>query len=81
MKQHKTKKRSCAAAYPEETRPFLGELVPLWVAHLWDNIPTVREDSALALARAVAAYGPGSDVEQAALAALRCVFVCLFDEF
>lgn len=29
----------------------------LWFDHLWDNIPTVREDSAVALAQAVRAYG------------------------
>lgn len=33
------------------------ELYPLWFAHLWDNIPTVREDSAVALRQALEAYG------------------------
>lgn len=36
---------------------MLDALYPLWVDHLWDNIPTVREDSAVALAQAVRAYG------------------------
>jgi hypothetical protein len=36
---------------------------------LWDNIPSVREDTAAALARAVAAYG-GVEAD-AVLAALR----------
>ncbi|KAI8468417.1 MAG: armadillo-type protein [Monoraphidium minutum] len=47
----------CVAAYPEDARPALPELFALWVDHVWDNIPTVREDSAAALARAAGAYG------------------------
>jgi hypothetical protein len=47
----------CVAAYPEETREVLDALYALWFDHLWDNIPTVREDSAAALANAVRAYG------------------------
>jgi len=35
----------------------LDALYALWFDHLWDNIPTVREDSAAALAQAVRAYG------------------------
>lgn len=49
--------RRCVAAYPEETREVLDALYALWFDHLWDNIPTVREDSAGALANAVRAYG------------------------
>jgi hypothetical protein len=35
----------------------LPELFSLWSDHVWDNIPTVREDTAAALGRAVGAYG------------------------
>jgi hypothetical protein len=35
----------------------LDALYALWFDHLWDNIPTVREDSAVALAAAVKVYG------------------------
>lgn len=49
--------RRCVASYPEETREVLDALYELWFDHLWDNIPTVREDSAVALAQAVRAYG------------------------
>jgi hypothetical protein len=45
------------ASYPEETREVLDALYALWFDHLWDNIPTVREDSAVALAAAVKVYG------------------------
>lgn len=47
----------CVLAYPQATRPVLEELYDLWFAHLWDNIPTVRENSAVALSKAVQAYG------------------------
>lgn len=47
----------CVAAYPNETREVLDSLYALWFDHLWDNIPTVREDSAVALGQAVRAYG------------------------
>lgn len=46
------------AAYPEESRQVLDELYALWLAHLSDNIPSVRQDSAAALADCVRAYGP-----------------------
>lgn len=49
--------RRCVASYPEETREVLDALYALWFDHLWDNIPTVREDSAVALAAAVKVYG------------------------
>ncbi|GBF89452.1 hypothetical protein Rsub_02024 [Raphidocelis subcapitata] len=68
----------CVSAYPEEARPVLPELFSLWADHLWDNIPTVREDTAAALARAAAAYG-----EEAAgrvLAVLRELLPKAFDQ-
>lgn len=49
--------RRCVLAYPETSRPFLTELFELWVAHLWDNIPSVRDNSATALGNAIRAYG------------------------
>ena len=36
---------------------MLDELFGLWSSHLWDNIPSVRANSALALANCVRAYG------------------------
>eukprot|EP00878_Enallax_costatus_P010189 GHUV01010637.1.p2 GENE.GHUV01010637.1~~GHUV01010637.1.p2 ORF type:complete len:334 (+),score=84.12 GHUV01010637.1:2064-3065(+) len=47
----------CVVSYPEDSREVLDNLYSLWFDHLWDNIPTVREDSAAALAQAVRAYG------------------------
>ncbi|KAF6254565.1 ARM repeat-containing protein [Scenedesmus sp. NREL 46B-D3] len=47
----------CVVSYPQETREVLDSLYALWFDHLWDNIPTVRENSAAALANAVRAYG------------------------
>ncbi|KAI7841245.1 hypothetical protein COHA_005082 [Chlorella ohadii] len=47
----------CVTAFPEESREVLKELYSLWFAHLWDNIFSVREDSAVALGNAVRAYG------------------------
>ncbi|EFN56492.1 expressed protein [Chlorella variabilis] len=47
----------CVTAFPEESREVLEELYSLWFAHLWDNIYSVREDSAVALGNAVRAYG------------------------
>ena len=44
-------------AFPEESRSILEELYALWFAHLWDNIYSVREDSAVALGDAARAYG------------------------
>lgn len=41
----------------EETASMLDDLYRLWFAHLWDNIPSVREDSAVALANVVRSYG------------------------
>lgn len=59
----------CVAAYPEETKPALPELFALWIDHLEDNIPAVREDAAAALARAAVACG--DEGRERALAALR----------
>ena len=36
---------------------MLDDLYNLWFAHLWDNIPSVREDTALALGNVVTSYG------------------------
>jgi ferredoxin len=47
----------CVRAFPEESRAVLEELYKLWFAHLWDNIYSVREDSAVALGDAARAYG------------------------
>ena len=43
-------------AFPEESREHLERLYSLWFSHLWDNIPSVREDSAVALGNAIRAY-------------------------
>jgi hypothetical protein len=45
------------ASFPEESREVLDSLYSLWLDHLSDNIPTVREDSAMALAKAITVYG------------------------
>ena len=36
---------------------MLDDLYSLWFAHLWDNIPSVREDTAIALGNVVRSYG------------------------
>ncbi|GMH32577.1 hypothetical protein BSKO_00411 [Bryopsis sp. KO-2023] len=46
----------CVLAFPEESRPVMDELYGLWFAHLWDNIGSVREDSAVALGNVIRAY-------------------------
>ncbi len=46
----------CAAAFPEECRAALPELLKLWSAHLDDNIPSVRANAAAALGDALKAY-------------------------
>lgn len=46
----------CAAAFPEECRASLPELLKLWSAHLDDNIPSVRANAAAALGDALRAY-------------------------
>ena len=38
-------------AYPSEMEPLLEELLALMLAHLGDNIPSVRENSAVALGK------------------------------
>ena len=47
----------CVTAFPEESRVVLDELYSLWFAHLWDNIYSVREDSAVALGDVARTYG------------------------
>lgn len=47
----------CVLAFPEESRELLDKLYDLWFSHLWDNIFSVREDSAVALADVARAYG------------------------
>jgi len=42
---------SFVAAFPEESSTKYDELCALWIAHLSDNIFTVRQHSALALAK------------------------------
>jgi hypothetical protein len=39
------------AAYPDATAPKLEELYTLWFELLWDNVPSVRENVAVALGR------------------------------
>lgn len=46
----------CVLSFPEQTRTTLDELYSLWIAHLADNIASVREDSAIALGNAIRAY-------------------------
>ena len=41
----------------DETAPMLDDLYSLWFAHLWDNIPSVREDTAIALGNVIRSYG------------------------
>jgi hypothetical protein len=41
----------------EETAAMLDDLYKLWFAHLWDNIPSLREDTAVALGNVVRSYG------------------------
>ena len=47
----------CVMAFPDPSRVLLEELYSLWLAHLADNIASVREDSAVALGNAIRAYG------------------------
>ena len=42
---------SFVAAFPEESQPKYEELCGIWIAHLSDNIFTVRQHSAQALAK------------------------------
>lgn len=54
---------SCALAFPEESQPHLPVLYPLWFRQLDDNVWSVREHAAMALADVVKAYGqPALDV-------------------
>lgn len=47
----------CVLAFPEESKIILDKLFVLWFSHLEENIFSVREDSAVALANAARAYG------------------------
>ncbi|DBA94489.1 hypothetical protein WJX77_006689 [Trebouxia sp. C0004] len=47
---------SCALAYPEECKPWLEVLFPLWKRQLDDNVWSVRAHAAVALADLVRAY-------------------------
>ncbi|XP_071081412.1 uncharacterized protein [Haliotis cracherodii] len=46
--------------FPEESRGTMPELYPLFFSNLEDNIPSVRQGAALALAHVVQAYGEES---------------------
>ena len=48
----------CVLSHPAETRPVLEkELWALWQAHLWDNIPSVRRNTSIAIGNALRSYG------------------------
>ncbi|XP_078593864.1 uncharacterized protein LOC144871827 [Branchiostoma floridae x Branchiostoma japonicum] len=46
--------------FPEECRPQMDSLYPLFFANLQDNIPSVRQGAAVALANVARAYGSES---------------------
>ena len=46
-----------ALAFPEQAREALPKLLPLWLDHLGENVPSVRETAAVALGNAVRAFG------------------------
>ncbi|XP_078673655.1 uncharacterized protein LOC144912352 [Branchiostoma floridae x Branchiostoma belcheri] len=46
--------------FPEECRPQMDSLYPLFFANLQDNIPSVRQGAAVALANVARAYGAES---------------------
>ena len=46
-----------AKTFPEESAAKKEELYDLWFAHLFDNINSVRENSATALVNVLEAYG------------------------
>eukprot|EP00889_Picochlorum_renovo_P004005 jgi/Picre1/31035/NNA_006392.t1 len=54
---HAWRQVACVLAFPDESRDILEKLYKLWFAHLEENIFSVREDSAVALANAAGAYG------------------------
>ena len=55
--------RACTATarvvckFPAESEPLMAELYGLWFAHISDNIPSVRENSAMALVQVIEAIG------------------------
>jgi hypothetical protein len=66
---------AAVAAYPDAAKPRLEELYGLWFEHLWDNVRSVRENVAAALAK-VAAVLP-EDALPRISAWLECVSVPL----
>lgn len=50
----------CIKVFPNEALDCIEELYELWLAHLWDNIPSVRENSAIALGNTISVYGEKS---------------------
>ena len=46
---------NAVAAYPAASAPRLPELYVLWCEHLHDNVPSVRENTAVALGKVAAA--------------------------
>jgi hypothetical protein len=48
---------SFVAVFKEESRPVLKDLYQLWFEHVGDNIPSVREGTAVALGKVLKAYG------------------------
>jgi len=53
----------CVLCYPEVCKPRLQELLDLWCAHLWDNVQSVRENSARALADAMRGIPHGAPLD------------------
>eukprot|EP00163_Fabomonas_tropica_P005317 TRINITY_DN14826_c0_g2_i1.p1 TRINITY_DN14826_c0_g2~~TRINITY_DN14826_c0_g2_i1.p1 ORF type:complete len:711 (-),score=131.78 TRINITY_DN14826_c0_g2_i1:100-2232(-) len=60
---------SFVQSFPEESRTNLEELYELWIAHLSDNIWSVRENAAFALGQVMVAYG--DEASERVLAVLR----------
>lgn len=58
-----------ALAFPEELKPRLPEIWPLWLALLDDNVWSVRQHAAMNIADLVKAYG--SEISKDVLILLR----------
>lgn len=69
---------NCVIAFPEESKAVLSELYDLWFAHLWDNIRSVRENSAVALGNVIRAYG--DDALEKILPVLRDLMMRVSDQ-
>ena len=55
----------CIVVYPNEARSLVdSELLTLWTAHLEDNIPSVRRNSAIAMANIARAYPEPQSLEK-----------------